>query len=375
MQAISDNIPFNIGMDISFANLNQAGTGVYVKSLLESLAAFNSTIGLNCFSVNQVRDNTKPKTLRTRLDTLYRDFFWMHVKLPHKVWKSKVQVLHMPANLAPLKVNCPVVVSILDMILYEYPQYFPRWQRINYKIFGRQSAVNAAHIITISDASKRNIVKLFQVDPAKITVTPLAASEKFTFQPSEVFSGIKTKYSIDKYIFTVGSVEPRKNLLRLFEAFETIKVFFPDYRIVHAGPRGWHMDHLEKLLSERNLTDSVKFLGLVPEDDLVKLYNAAQLFVYPSLYEGFGLPVLEAMTCGCPVITSNISSLPEVAGDAAVLVDPLETAQIAEQMRLFLTNPDMRMEYRRRGLQRAKDFSWRRCAEQTIEVYKQVLEV
>jgi len=242
-------------------------------------------------------------------------------------------------------------------------------------LFYPLSARRAQAILTISEYSKQEIVRHLHVSPEKVQVTPLAASEVFHLAPKSDIEQVTQKYGLDKFILTVSTLEPRKNMSTLFEALAQIKQAQPDfpYKLVHVGPKGWMFGTLFAQVEQLGLVNDVIFLGHIPLEDLVLLYNAASLFVYPSLYEGFGLPVLEAMSCGCPVITSNTSSLPEVTGTAAILIDPTETESIARAMIEVLFHEELSQKLRIAGLERAKLFSWERCAQQTLEVYRAVL--
>ena len=208
----------------------------------------------------------------------------------------------------------------------------------------------------------------------KVVVTYLAAALEFQLVAQPEANRIRELYDLDQYIFTVGALEPRKNLIRLLQAFARLRAEGYSGLLVHAGPNGWQYEDVMVEVRRLELNSSVRFLGRVPMQDLIGLYNAALLFVYPSLYEGFGLPVLEAMACGCPVVTSNVSSLPEVAGDAAILVDPYDVQQLAVAMQEVWTNPNCAHELTQRGRTQAQRFSWERCAQETLAVYRQAFD-
>jgi len=228
-------------------------------------------------------------------------------------------------------------------------------------------------ILTISGYSKQDIVKQFRVAPDKVVVTHLAASPTFrTISVQEILK-VKQRYGLDSYILTVGTLEPRKNMIRLLQAFALLRQSGFSYQLVHAGPRGWLFDDILAEVDRLQLQDSVRFLGRVSLEDLVGLYNAATVLVYPSLYEGFGLPVLEAMACGCPVVTSNTSSLPEVVGEAGIMVDPYDVQQLMDAIQKVLEDKALAQDMRQQGLERASLFSWQRCAQETLDAYHQVL--
>lgn len=363
-----------IGIDLSVTNINQAGTGVYASSLINALRQINTEHEYCVFQVKQHHDMSSRKTWRSRLETIYRDIVWMHGILPWRVKQAKIDLLHMPANIIPLHSSCPAVVFIHDTIIFNSPQDFPFWQRNYFRLFMPWTAKQASMILTNSEHSKQDIIRHLGVPPDKVAVTYLAAASVFRAISSAVVSAVRLHYSLESpFILVVGTLEPRKNLVRLLQAFAQVRQNTPSLQLIHAGPRGWLFDDVMQEVESLGLQDSVRFLGRVPLEDLVGLYNAASVFIYPSLYEGFGLPVLEAMACGCPVITSNISSLPEVAGDAAVLIDPYNVSQLAEAIRNIFEDETQALLMRQSGLERAKQFSWERCAQKTLAVYKQVL--
>jgi glycosyltransferase involved in cell wall biosynthesis len=189
-------------------------------------------------------------------------------------------------------------------------------------------------------------------------------------------NSVKLRYGIkSEFLLSVGNLQPRKNLCRLIKAFSLIRGDIDQMQLVIVGGAKWHVSEIYDLVSRLGLEKNVVFTSYVSDKDLVALYNLARVFVYPSLYEGFGLPILEAMACGTPVICSNTSSMPEVAGDAAVLIDPHNVEQIAETLLFVLLDPKLKQDLRERGLERATGFSWRRTAQQTLEVCRQVLRM
>jgi glycosyltransferase involved in cell wall biosynthesis len=362
-----------IGIDLSVARMNQAGTGIYAQCLFESLQALGTSEEWVPFAVNQQRDMSTEKTLRTRLDTLYRDLVWTHVKVPIQSYRERLDLLHMPANVVPVFAHCPTIATILDTTVFRYPSYFPRWQRTYQRIFVPLTARRARKILTISEHSKRDIVDRFGIKPDKVTVTYLSALPAFQVLPNMAASEGVDKHGFGEFILTVGTLEPRKNTIGLLRAFALLRQQGHTCHLVHAGSRGWMFDAVLDEVVRLGLSASVHFLGRVALGELVELYNTAKLFVYPSLYEGFGLPVLEAMACGCPVITSDRSSLPEIAGDAAVLIDPEDTTGLALAIKSLIEDRALAKDMQRRGLERAAEFSWERCAQQTLGVYREAL--
>jgi glycosyltransferase involved in cell wall biosynthesis len=228
-------------------------------------------------------------------------------------------------------------------------------------------------VITVSRQSCQDLIKYLPVNPKKINVIPEAASLHFhPLNEAEYLPALERHGIRRPYILSVGSLEPRKNLLRLLEAYARLEGSRPS--LVIAGARNyWKSSPVVETVSRLGLEQHVRFTGYVEDADLPALYSAASLFVFPSLYEGFGLPVLEAMACGTPVVTSSVSSLPEVAGDAALLVDPRDVDAIASAMRRILDDSDLAADLRARGLARAAQFSWERTARETLAVYEKVL--
>jgi glycosyltransferase involved in cell wall biosynthesis len=362
-----------IGIETTATKINRAGTGVYVSNLISSLQKIDTWNTYKHFFVNHRRDTEKTKTILSRFETLYRDILWTHILFPRQVYRSGVDILHMPANVIPLFLPCPTVVTILDTTILQTPHNFTFWHRNYSKVFIPLSVRRSSLILTISEHSKNDIVRQFAIPHDKVVVTYLAASERFQPVANSEVSATKQLYDLDKYILTVGTLEPRKNIIRLLQAFKKLRERGFAGKLIHVGPKGWLFDDILAEIERLELRESVRFLGLVPLDDLVRLYNAALMFVYPSLYEGFGLPPLEAMACGCPVVTSNTSSFPEVVGLAALMVDPYDVSQIADAMLRVIEDRVFATSMREQGLERARLFSWRRCAQETVAAYEQCM--
>jgi glycosyltransferase involved in cell wall biosynthesis len=229
----------------------------------------------------------------------------------------------------------------------------------------------ARHVLTVSQATKRDLVSWYGVDPERITVTHLGLSEIFK-PPTDQYliKDVQARYGLQErsYLIYVGTVQPRKNLTRVIEALAITLAAGYEVDLVIAGKRGWLSTPIEQRAQELGITHRIHFIGYVPEQELPALLAGALCFVFPSLYEGFGVPVIEAMACGTPVITSTSSALPEVAGDAALLVDPLDTNAIAAAIMQLIDQATLRETLRRRGLDRARLFTWEACAKKTLEV-------
>lgn len=300
--------------------------------------------------------------------------------LPWASLRGSFDLLHVTYNAPPLS-PCPTVVTIHDISFEHYPQFFSPRDRLILKTLVPLSARRAACILTGSQHTRQELMDRYGLPSQKIAVTPYAVDERF--QPvvePPALDAVRAKYGIGAgpFALALGNLQPRKNMARLVEAFALAarKVTSPrnDFsELVIAGKAQWRESEVFQAVQQAGLEGRVLFPGYVDDADLPALYSAAAVFVYPSLYEGFGLPPLEAMACGAPVISSRAASLPEVVGDAAVLIDPTDTAGLAQALFDVLTQPALQAELRQRGLRRAAQFSWERCAAETLAVYADVL--
>ncbi len=262
------------------------------------------------------------------------------------------------------------MVTVHDLAYLRLPDRLPTGRRRYFAALTRASVRRASRVLAVSESTKRDIVELLGVPPEQIAVTPLAADRSFrpvTGEALEVFLG--EQGIVRPFVLSVGTLEPRKNLPTLLRAFARIAAEMP-HDLVLAGPEGWMTDEIHETRRRLDLGDRLRFTGYVDAEALPAWYSAADLFVYPSLYEGFGLPPLEAMACGTPVITSDVSSLPEVVGDAGLTVPPTDEMALAEAMRRVLGDPAIGADLRKRGLERAKRFSWEQTAALTMAAYR-----
>lgn len=285
-------------------------------------------------------------------------------------------LVHDPTGVAPLSLtNTLRVVTICDVFPYVQPHTSTTLERLIYHHWLPRILPHIDAVITISQQSKNDIIQHLPISPEKVTLISLAANAIFrVLPPNDITTALEQHVAETPYILYVGSIEPRKNLLRLLKAYAHLREWSEQWHLVIVGARNiWKSTPVAEAVKKLGMQDCVHFTGYIPEEDLPALYNAADLFVFPSLYEGFGLPVLEAMACGTPVVTSNTSSLPEVAGDAALLVDPYDVEAIAAAMQRILSVSDLAADLRQRGLERAKQFTWEKTARETIKVYERVL--
>ena len=297
--------------------------------------------------------------------------------LPFTICHPSFTILHSPYYIKPYLLPCSSVVTFYDLIPSLYPAYFSPTQRLIFHIAHALALRTADAAIAISEATRRDLIHYFNVDPDKISTIPLAAGSRFHPQPPEIIVTFRRTHDLpDRYILYFGSNKPHKNLVRLIEAFSRITdhAFTMRHSLVIAGHWDPRYPEPRQRAEEIGITDRVVFLGPVPDQDLPALYSGAALFVFPSLYEGFGLPPLEAMACGTPVICSNTSSFPEVVGEAAIMIDPFDVEGLAAAMGHVLGDGDLQAEMREKALKQAAKFSWEETARQTLKVYKAVAD-
>ena len=301
---------------------------------------------------------------------------WTHVRLSWEMAWRAPDVLFVPAHVLPLVHPRRSVVTVHDLGYLYYPEAHTRLAQRYLDWSTRYNARHAAHVIADSQATRSDLMRHYHVPEKKISVVyPGGGSRLEPVTDAGKLSAVKRRYDLpERYLLYVGTIQPRKNLQRLVEAFNLLKQSSDvnDLSLVIAGKKGWLYESIFQRTVELGLEGRVLFPGYVDSDDLPALMSAAVAFVLPSLYEGFGLPAWEAMTCGTPVVCANVSALPEVVGDAALLVDPLDVRGLAEAMRRIVTDGALRRELRRRGFEQASHFSWKRCAREVLDVLEMV---
>ncbi|MGC8976125.1 MAG: glycosyltransferase family 4 protein [Candidatus Ratteibacteria bacterium] len=300
--------------------------------------------------------------------------YFFQTFVPIETFYGKFDIIQTLHPFSPVKFKAKYIATIHDLTPLISNEWFPKLNSEKFRFIITKTIKRADKIIVDSVSTKNDIIKLFNYPEKDIEVIYLASDEIYKpIEEKEEIEKIKKKYSINKrYILFVGTIEPRKNLVRLLNVFEKLKRKYKDYQLVICGQIGWMTEKFfEKM---KDLPESVKndiiLTGYLPINHLPFLYNGCECLIYPSLYEGFGLPVLEAMSCGVPVITSNISSLPEVGGDACIYVNPYDEDEIFNKLEMVLNNGEIREKLKQKGLERAKLFSWEKTAKKTIEVYK-----
>ena len=353
----------------------RTGVGYYTEHLLQHLAAEGPEDDIIVLS-NRPVETTRPLPSHVRVVTsgwrLPR-IVWMQSQAPRLLERLQPDVVHFTNGIVPMASPVPVVVTIHDMSLTLYPGYHPPRRVLLNRPLVNLAARRADAIITVSESSKRDIVRSYGLAPGRVHVVHEAAAPAFRpIHDLGELTRVRRQYGLaDRFILYVGTIEPRKNLPKLIEAFARRRRRGDlTHQLVCVGPYGWLSRDIEALLDRLQVNDSVLFTGYVPFHDLAALYNLAEMFVFPSIYEGFGLPVIEAMACGTPVITGHVAALDEVAGGAVEHVEALEVEAIGDALVRLAQDRDRRQALRRAGLQRAQFFSWARAARETAIVYR-----
>jgi len=386
----------NICLDLSPVVHQRAGLASYARELATHLLQMDPGISWSAFHYDRYPPVPLPAPLdalpryvipwgayRWRLTTALRHFLGLSMDR----FFAGVDLFHATEHLLPRFSKVRTVFTLHDLIFLFHPETHKPLNRWFLTLMMPRFLRAADAIIAVSECTRRDAIRFYGITEEKITVIYEGVSPRFRPASPEAVRAVREKYSLpEHFILYVGTIEPRKNLTALLEAFHhflatcsslsapcDLRPATCDLRLVIVGKKGWLYESFFHRLRELGLDDRVIFTGYVPDEDLPAIYSAADLFVFPSLYEGFGLPVLEAMACGVPVVCSNTSSLPEVAGDAALLVDPTDVRALAGAMEEVLTDEGKRKEMRERGLRQAAKFSWEKAAAMTLKVYQDVL--
>lgn len=359
-----------IGLDVHTLGARQTGNETYTRELLAGLRAVaDPALEFVCYHTSRDGD---PLPIGTRARVWPRSpLLRVPVGFPIVLRRDRIDVA-LFQYVAPPVSPCPVVLMVHDVSFESHPEFLPRLQVERMRWLVPRSIRAAAHTLTVSEFSREQLMHRYGLPPHRISVTHEAASDAFRPQPDTFSRALLAPLQLpERFILAVGNLQPRKNLGVLLDAYATlVHERGVDWPLVLVGQIHYRGGAILERIARLGLDRHVMWTGYVAEDTLVALYNRAELFVFPSLYEGFGLPLLEAMACGTPVVSSNAASLPEVSGDAAILVDPRSATELATAIERVATDADLRRRLRERGFERAAQFSWRTLAAQTVEVLK-----
>ena len=352
-----------VALDLQAAGRQPTGIGSYAAALAAELRKSDEV------EVLPITWGREP-TMR-----LHRRLEWQQLQLPLRAARSGADLLHVTGFDAPFWQPLPTIVTVHDLIGMLFPHNLPSIARFYWSRWLPWSVRCAQHIIADSHCTKSDILRLLRVPASRITVVPLGVEARFSPQPPDRIAAVRRRLSLPARIaLYVGTIEPRKGLDTLLSAWVSIAQSLPDVHLAIAGKPGWYVERLHAQVEELGLAQRVHWTGYVSDADLPALYSAAEVFAFPSRYEGFGLTPLEAMACGAPVVSSNAAALPEVVGQAGLLVPPDDVPALAAMLHLALSQPALQAELRGRGLRRAREFTWQRTAMLTRQVYQAALQ-
>lgn len=379
-----------VGIELQPCLKNKSGIGIYTYELMKRLQE-HKEIEL-CGDVFNFmnRNNIEPDLsgLHFKMQVckvfpygVYRRI-WNYVPIPYRIlFNREVEITHFFNFIVPPRIKGKVINTIHDMTYILYPETMDQRNLKRIKDDIQYSVDRSDRIITVSESSKRDIIKYLGVEEEKIKIIyPGVDYEKFSRYPTAAeIKGVKEKYNLpDEYVLYMGTLEPRKNIPSIIEAFYQLKQQddpqVQALKLVLAGKKGWLFESIFKKVQELGIEDDVVFTDYVAEEDKTVIYNQARIFVFPSLYEGFGIPVLEAMAASIPVITSNVSSLPEVAGNAGILVEPMDVSAIAQGMYKLLKDKGYCKEIVKKGHEQAEKFNWNKSADSLINIYLDLMQ-
>lgn len=362
---------------------SRVGIGVYVRGLLNNLSKIDKENNYYIIINENKRESFVPEQdnfhkiyTNVRYSDYLRRDLWEQFYLPWKLYKNKVDIYHGPCHSLPIFAKIKMIITIHDMMSFK-GEYFKPISSNRVQNLIKISAKRAQKIITVSKKSKMDIIRILKIPEDKIKVIYNGVDSEYKqINDKSRLDSIKEKYGINrKFIQYIGSLKANKNIPRLIEAYSRLpESILRKYALVITGGKGWKSDEIFSKVKQLNLENNIIFTGFVDDSELPLLLNAATLLVFPSLYEGFGIPPLEAMACGVPVIASNTSSIPEVVGSAALLFDPYIVEEIFTSLHRTLTDKQLRNELIQKGFERVKFFSWKNTARQTLEIYEEVFK-
>lgn len=371
-----------IGIDAHAIGARQGGNETYIRNLIKALAEID---GRNSYTLylagaavaEQWRDGFCKQYPNFEIRSLPppTPLVRVPVALAVELRLRPVDLIHVQYT-APPFCPVPIVATIHDLAFEHLPETFTRRGSLQLKLTVRRTARKAARIATVSEYSRQDILRTYELPPEKVVVTYNGVEPHFSPRPNSAdeSSQIRRRFGVERdYILAVGSLQPRKNLIRLIRAYVRLRSQDPgfEYQLVIVGRKLWLADEIFDEVKKQKWANDVVLTGYVADEDLPALYRSATAFVYPSIFEGFGLPPLEAMACGTPVVTSNTSSLPEVVDDAALLINPYDEQDLSNALTRIAGDELLRARLRKQGIEQAKKFTWREAAEKTLQIYRE----
>jgi glycosyltransferase involved in cell wall biosynthesis len=361
-----------LSLDMSYRS---AGINWYIYNLLQHLPDADPGVGYTVFLRELGYPGKATLDLQhTRLPTHRPSvrILWEQVVQPWAARHSGLHLLHCPAFVGPLWASTPFVVTVHDLSFLLFPEGFRGGNRIYLRTLTGLSVRRARRVIAVSESTRQDLVRLYGLAPHRVDVVHNGMDAAFRPLPAGEVEAFRSRKGLpERFLLFVGTLEPRKNIVRLVEAYAQLPM--PRIPLMLVGGKGWFYEEISVRVEELDLADEVRFVGYIPAEELPWWYNAAEALAYPSLYEGFGLPALEAMACGTPVVTSRTSSLPEVVGEAGMLVEPTDVAALAGALQHVLEDGELREQMRTAGLAQAASFSWQRTARETVKCYRRAL--
>jgi glycosyltransferase involved in cell wall biosynthesis len=373
----------HIGIDAHAIGARQGGNETYIGNLIKSLAEVDGDNRYTLYLANaeaaarwRAGFTKRYPNFDVRLLPPPTPLVRVPVALELELRLRPVDMLHVQFT-APLFCPVPVIATIHDLAFEHMPETFTRRGSLQLKLTVRWTAKRAARIATVSEYSRQDLIKTYKLPPEKVVVTYNGIGPIFSPQPAsgDEAQKLRHRFGIERaFILAVGSLQPRKNLVRLIRAYSELRSRLGDFnhQLVIVGRKLWLANEIFAEVKKQDWGRDVIVTGYVPDEDLPAFYRAASAFVYPSLFEGFGIPPLEAMACGTPVVTSNTSSLPEVVSDAALLIDPYDEQDLANALLRIVNDEKLRALLRERGFVQAKKFTWRNAAEKTLQLYREI---
>lgn len=368
-----------IGINARYIQKQHTGIENYLSNILRNLVSIDTRNEYVLFFGNDKpvpagypAGNFSVDLPEFKTDSQLKRVFWEHFYLPGAISKHRLDVFHEPSFISPIFKKAKTLTTVYDLAFIYHPECFTSRNILYFKTMLKSSIRHSDYIIAISQNTKNDIINHFKIDPDRVKVVYCGVNSIFKklSDKSAAAPTLRKFGIIGDFILNVSLISPRKNLINLIRSFKLLRDRKAiNHQLVIAGAKGWLFEDIFRTVSSFGLEKQVIFTEYVTDDELLHLYNNASVFAYPSVYEGFGLPVLEAMACECPVVASNTSSLPEICGEAALLVDPDQIEEIAGAIHKAVSDPVLRNGLITMGKERVQEFSWKKAAEETLNIY------